>query len=232
MAPAGADAPTLEQLQAHEADELDDLVGHVAQLRERDAALSEDEGELAEEAERIREWVLSAMHDERFADQLLLGQLALLWLELSRAVERKNQDDFEMAVTMVDEAIRRAKRRRERMEFDDSPRDAAKFVLTTLRSVSPNDLAELLGVSPRTIRQWRNTLPARPQVDADRLATLAQVLYDVGPSLTSPHAAVRWFKRPRHQLGGRSPVQVLAKETPAGNESLRVLARSGRGQGA
>lgn len=218
---------SLDEAELHGLDQLGERVGR---LREREHTLASHEGLLTDELAPIRDWVLHAARDENFADELLLGQLALLWFELSDAVENDDQDGFEMAVTMIDEAIRRASRRRQREGFDESPKEAINFVLTALEGASSRELAPVLGVAERTVRGWQRELPERTQIDSERLSTLAQILYDVAPS-TTPRGALRWLNRSLHQLGGRTPIEVLNDGTPQAYEALRVLARSGHGQG-
>jgi len=221
----------VNEIERVENEELAELGNRVDRLRDRDSEVSDESSEFPELLHSIRDWVLQATRDERFADQLLLGQLAILWLEVEDAVARQDQDDFEMAVAMIDEAIRRADRRSMREGFDKSPQRAIEYVLEILPDLSSGELAELFGLSERTVRAWRNALPERPQAEQERLSTLAQVLFDITPS-TTDRGALRWFHRRLYQLGERTPLDLLNEGEPSAYEELRAVARASRGQGA
>lgn len=114
----------------------------------------------------------------------------------------------------------------EQEELDD-PRAAADSVFATLRNVGVGDLSRLLGVSTKTVNAWRAGRPVTR--NADRVVVLAQLLTYLRASMT-PGGLVMWFDAPRHQLGGRTPLELLSENEATAREVLVSLARGARGQ--
>ncbi|MGI8845558.1 MAG: hypothetical protein ACR2HC_05195 [Thermoleophilaceae bacterium] len=61
------------------------------------------------------------------------------------------------------------------------------------------------------------------------MVVLAQLLTHLRASMT-PVGLVMWFDAPRHQLGGRTPLQLLNEHEATAREALMSLARGARGQ--
>lgn len=79
----------------------------------------------------------------------------------------------------------------------------------TRLGLSQETLAQVLGVSARTIVRWEGQTSVPSRLAWDRLERLAEVIRLAeqvfpGPALTS------WFRTPNPALGGRIPVDVLA----------------------
>lgn len=83
-------------------------------------------------------------------------------------------------------------------------------------------LARLVGVSPVTVNRWLTRARTAEGQHAGRLHWLSGVVSDLR-SAYNPLGMQRWFMRPRAQLGGRSPIQVLGTDwDPDGEEAARV----------
>jgi hypothetical protein len=152
-------------------------------------------------------------------------------VELRRAIAADPEatdprGDVELATMKMGDVAYRIARRLEHDELDD-PRAAAASVFATLRGVAAGDLARLLGVSTKTVGAWRSGGPVTR--NADRVVVLAQLLTHLRASMT-PVGLVMWFDAPRHQLGDRTPLQLLDEDGAAAREPLVALARGARAQ--
>lgn len=135
-------------------------------------------------------------------------------------------DELELAALMLGDVARRLGRRLLHDELDD-PQAAAAYVLRTLATVPAADLGRLLGVSAKTIGAWR--AGSRVTRNTDRVVLVAHVITYLRASLT-PAGLVQWFGAPRHQLDGRTPLDVLDGDLAPAREALISLARGARGQ--
>jgi hypothetical protein len=135
--------------------------------------------------------------------------------------------EVELQTLKLRDVVRRIGRRLEHDELDD-PTVAARGVFGTLKDVPVGDLSRLLGVSTKTVNTWKAGGPVTR--NATRVVVLAHLLTYLRASL-SPAGLVLWFDAPRHQLGGRTPLQLLDEDGPAAaREQLVPLARGARGQ--
>lgn len=135
-------------------------------------------------------------------------------------------DRLELAALMLGDVARRLGRRLLHDELDD-PQAAAAYLLRTLPAVPAADLGRLLGVSAKTIGAWR--AGSRVTRNAERVVLVAHVVTYLRASLT-PAGLVQWFSAPRHQLDGRTPLDLLGGDLAPAREALVSLARGARGQ--
>jgi hypothetical protein len=85
-------------------------------------------------------------------------------------------------------------------------------------------LAELVGVSVASLRRYSGDQRPTPDVVAARLHLIARVVAELRGAY-SEVGVRRWFERPRSQLGGRAPDELLSGEwDPDGADAVRVLA--------
>jgi hypothetical protein len=99
--------------------------------------------------------------------------------------------------------------------------DLGRWLPTTTRE----KLAELLGVERRTLSRWQKlTGRAAPP----RLRAVARIVAILRHSWTE-QGIVAWFHRPRRELGGVTPLEVLADDN-FDEQALMSAARSGRSQ--
>lgn len=184
----------------------DDRARWVAELEDRVYALSSALPEGTEDFDARRLWEM--LH------------------ALRRATDAGTDDDLELAALMLGDVARRLGRRLLHDELDD-PRAAADYVLRTLAPVPATDLARLLGVSTKTVGAWRAGRPVTR--NTERVVLVAHVITYLRSSLTAA-GLVQWFAAPRHQLGGRTPLEVLGADLAPAREALISLARGARGQ--
>lgn len=152
-------------------------------------------------------------------------------IELRRAITADveatdERGDVELATMKMRDVVHRLARRLEHTILDD-PQAAARSVFTTLANIGVGDLARLLGVSTKTVNTWKAGGPVTRK--AERVVVLAQLLTYLRSSMT-PVGLVMWFDAPRHQLGGRTPLELLNENEAAARETLVSLARGARGQ--
>jgi hypothetical protein len=86
-------------------------------------------------------------------------------------------------------------------------------------------LGQLLGVSPSSIRRYDGGARSAPDEVAGRLHLLALVVSDLAGAYNE-FGIRRWFTRPRSQLGGSAPADLLigASWDPDGSQALRIRA--------
>ncbi|MBI4421898.1 MAG: hypothetical protein HY560_13825 [Gemmatimonadetes bacterium] len=83
-------------------------------------------------------------------------------------------------------------------------------------------LGRLLGLSPSSVRRYAAGTRRTPDPIADHLHFLALIIGDLAGTYNALGVR-RWFTRHRHQLGGRSPAQILSDDwTPEGSGPLQV----------
>src|SRR5262249_55255535 len=111
----------------------------------------------------------------------------------------------------------------------DDPIVAARYVVTTLGDGDQAALAEILGVDPRTLRTWRTDATVSVRKNPERIVVVAQLVHELLRSFT-PHGTITWFRRPRLQLGGESPLSLLVEDPLSADEPLKQLARGGSAQ--
>jgi transcriptional regulator with XRE-family HTH domain len=93
----------------------------------------------------------------------------------------------------------------------------------SLPGVRQADFAELLGVDPRTIRRWA----AESGHPEHRLQLVARIAAVIKHAWT-PRGMLAWFHRPRRDLGGKAPIDLL--DDPGSERALLSAARSSRNQ--
>jgi hypothetical protein len=158
---------------------------------------------------------------------------------LSRAVELQRAAGSDPDGTDSDWKVKRAardlkdtvhlmERRLSRLGLED-PAGAATFVIDALRSVETQRVAKLLGVSPKTVSQWRGGKVSGIKKAPGRVVFVAQIVRYLQSTWT-PHGILAWFETPRRQLSGKAPLRLIDSENAEAWERLRELARGSRSQ--
>jgi DNA-binding transcriptional regulator YiaG len=113
---------------------------------------------------------------------------------------------------------------------ETSASEIARWLAHCLET-SQASLAELLGVSTRTLQRWVSEADtAQPEGDdARRVRVVARTVNHLRHSLTAP-GVVRWFGLSHPLLDGRRPIDLL--DDPAAAEQLSTLAASVRSHSA
>lgn len=230
-----------EQLQSlrHKAEQVEELVSPQQQTisEQSSGAISK-----AERTKRPADWfsmVENAVLD--LANSLPEGtedydarKLFEFLFELRRAVEddptfEDRLGEVELAKMRMLDVVHRIGRRLQQSQLGD-PQVAVDYISKTLQGISAGQIAELLGVSTKTVSSWasgRST--ARNARNANRLVIVAQLLFYLRASMT-PLGLVMWFSANRDQLGGRTPLELLDEDEASAYEPLVTLARGARGQ--
>jgi hypothetical protein len=134
---------------------------------------------------------------------------------------RKSARDLKDAVSLME-------RRLDRLRLDD-PSQSAAFVLKALQNVESQRVAKLLGVSTKTVSQWRGEKVSTIKKAPERVVLVGQLVRYLQSTWT-PHGIVAWFETPRHLLGDQSPLQLIDSGDMEAWEHLRALARGSRSQ--
>lgn len=117
--------------------------------------------------------------------------------------------------------------------LEDSPLPLQEW--TALRAILGDALlAQLCGISEVSLRRYSGGARVTPDPVAQRLHTLALIAADLRGAYND-YGIRRWFARPRAQLGGRAPGELLATGwTPDSPEvrQLRELAGASTGSPA
>lgn len=102
-------------------------------------------------------------------------------------------------------------------------RELVQRITDHLPGISQQELAELAGVTPRTLRRWA-TSGGSPSDRLLLVAKLVQILHHAW----SPKGVHAWFGRPRPRLEGRRPLELL--DDPGAERVLLAEARGSRNQ--
>ena len=106
---------------------------------------------------------------------------------------------------------------------EDDARALVERLSTWLPRIPQRELARLSGISVRQLQRWTKlggVAPRRLQI-VSRLVALLRLGW-------TPEGVVAWFERPRRDLGGQRPIDVL--DDPVFELDLLEAARRGRAQ--
>jgi transcriptional regulator with XRE-family HTH domain len=132
------------------------------------------------------------------------------------------------AARNLKDAVHLMERRLSRLRLDD-PTEAASSVIKVLQNVEAQRVAKLLGVSPKTVSQWRSGKVSAIKKAPGRVVFVAQIVRYLQSTWT-PHGILAWFETPRQQLAGKAPLQLIDSENAEEWGKLRELARGSRSQ--
>ena len=181
----------------------------------------------------LRDKVLQIARNPQRQKNPLIRDLLDRTLELQRRLEDDvtGQDPEWRVQEIVDDlsdVLSTLEREAEHLLLDD-PVAAARFVVHELGDIEQEQVGEILGVGPRTIRTWKSGSVSEIRKDRARVVLVAQLVYDLRNSMTS-RGVVMWFHRSRPQLGDATPLNLIEQSVPDAYEPLRAIARGGRGQ--
>jgi putative toxin-antitoxin system antitoxin component (TIGR02293 family) len=157
-----------------------------------------------------------------------LGQSLLsALLAGEKGLRADNEDDRRRQVRLALERVRQTLRdvADEAPVAEGAPSKAVVRWLVDALAVPQDEVAKLLGVSPRTLKRWvADHGPAPDGGDETRVRVVARTIAHLRHVYTGP-GAVRWFFRAHPALDGRRPVDLLddALQAPA---LARLAARS------
>lgn len=175
---------------------------------------------------------LVELNDELREDDFGSRALAELRGIIIEAIRDAQEADPERPLDAIDSLLVRAEQLRHivRDAIDghvagvgESSAEAMAGLRELLPSAKLAELAALLGRSQRQVQRWatHEGPPARRLELVAKLAALLQHAWN-------ERGVVYWFMRPRADLGGRKPIDLL--DDPAREEELLAAARRGRAQ--
>jgi putative toxin-antitoxin system antitoxin component (TIGR02293 family) len=97
-------------------------------------------------------------------------------------------------------------------------------VLKESIAIPDSQLADLLGISEKTLSRARAAKGKLDSVASDRLFRVARVIALAIDVLEAEPAAVHWLKRPQIGLGGRVPLAMLTTD-PGRDQVEKLLLR-------
>jgi len=89
--------------------------------------------------------------------------------------------------------------------------------------VGPEEMASLLGISPRTLKRRRESGTLTP-IESERLYRIARLFRRATTVFESEEEARSWLNRPQMRLGGEVPLEIARLE-PGAREAERLLGR-------
>ncbi len=200
-----------------------------------DADASADAGALGTAYQRLEDLVLDLSHDLPEGTQDYAGRKLFEYLvELRRALGLPDAAPLAtssgraaalLVVMQMGDVLRRLERRLTHVQLEGSAQ-AARYVFEVLRELPDADVAGLLGVSARTVGNWRRGGAVRAN---DRVVLVAQLLTYLAGAMTQ-RGLLLWFASPQDALGGRSPCELLAADLAEARRLLVPLVRGARGQ--
>lgn len=105
--------------------------------------------------------------------------------------------------------------------LEDSPLPSREW--SALRAILGDALlARLCGISEVSLRRYTTGMRSTPDPVAQRLHTLALIVADLRGAYND-YGIRRWFQRPRVQLGGRAPENLLAAGWTPDTPDVRQL---------
>lgn len=132
------------------------------------------------------------------------------------------------AVVDLKDATELMGRRLTRLRLD-IPEEAARFVALSLAGVEVGRVAELLGVTTKTVSQWRGGRVESIRKNPGRVVLVAQLVHYLQTSWTA-QGVIAWFNTSFQRLDGMTPLALLERGDEGAWRRLRALARGSRSQ--
>jgi uncharacterized protein (DUF2384 family) len=189
--------------------------------------------EVPEEAWQLVGEVISkldnlAVHRWSAIDPYLQAVFLRGFAQASKALKERNTQGARRSLRLGLERMRHALEQiAEVSKIGDerNPKELVRWLSENL-PVPQQELAELLGVERRKLQRWLQTDGPRPEGDdALRVAVVVRIVNQLRHSFT-PVGVLRWFDRPRAELGGKRPRTLL--KDPSRVPQLMGLATSVR----
>jgi transcriptional regulator with XRE-family HTH domain len=191
-------------------------------------------GATAEAYQRLEDLVLDLSHDLPEGTQDYAGRKLFEYLvELRRALGLPTGGQLHtpqgraaalLVLMKIGDVLRRLERRLEHAQLEDAG-EAAHYVFRVLADLPDADVARLLGISARTVGNWRRGGVVRAN---DRVVLVAQLLTYLEGSMTQ-RGLLLWFASEQDVLR-RSACELLAGDLGEARRLLVPLARGARGQ--
>lgn len=221
---------------AQELKELDETIRSGMDLLRKQADLLREQPD-AVDAEQMNTLVGNAETaaltlNDRLPPYLDDGALAEIRGILIGALRKVREEDNRQPLDVLDDFLVRAESIRhilrdsldDELPVDENDANAVLTqIVTWLPGVRKKEIPELIGVDPRTMQRW-----AKEGVRTPRRLFLVAKLANLLKDAWTPEGVVAWFRRPRHDLDGKTPLEVL--DDPNYERSLIDAVREGRAQ--
>lgn len=166
--------------------------------------------------------------EARFVDPYLFSALLQGVLRSLRAVAELAGSKQKREIRIGFEQIRQALRDIDEVvpvRGDKNVKDVARWLVSAIEDVPQSEIAEVLGIDPRTLQRWVSVDdPASPRAEqAMRLRVMARLVNDLRHVLTGP-GVIRWFLSTQTNLGRKKPADLLDRP-----DAVRLLLRAASG---
>lgn len=224
---AVADRARLENLEVEIADLVKFFVAEVSKAAGTDEVDESFVNRFRDTANRLIE-LNDELHEEDFDPRLVAEFRGII----INALKDVSEADEERPLDTIDSLLIHAEQLRHlvRDALDGhvgGVGQSAKVVMESLRETLPSirqvELAALLGRSQRQVQRWATQETSAPR----RLELVARIAALLRHSWTE-EGVVAWFFRPRADLDGKKPVDLL--DDAAHEPDLMMAARRGRAQ--
>jgi transcriptional regulator with XRE-family HTH domain len=183
--------------------------------------------------EHLRSEIFEVARSPAWRDHDLTVELLLTLEDLRRAID--NDPDAldegwhaRMAMQLMRVVVQSMLRQIDHQMIDD-PVAAAKLVIDEFRRIEAHEVARLLGVTTKSVSNWRRGRVEQIKRNPARISLIGQLVYELRGGAT-PRGVLMWFDRSREQLGGRTPRELIDADVAQAAPVLQSLARGGRGQ--
>jgi uncharacterized protein (DUF2384 family) len=207
-------------------DELSDLQLVLEAAVQRDALDHESVKRLHDTAEQVAGRVnadLPMQVDADARDEIRRRLIDMLTLSIDDGAPLDLADRALIEAEAVRHVLRDLLQEQSPVGLRDA-KETVRLLEDWLPGLAVNQLAELAGMSTRQLQRRRQD----GGVSSHRLQMFARLAAILRFSWTD-QGVYAWFHRPRLELGGRPPIELL--EDPASERDLMFLARAGRVQG-
>lgn len=183
--------------------------------------------------ERTRADVMDIARSPVWRDHALTTELLLTLEEMRSAIDDDpdaldEEWDVRAAMQIMRVVVQAMVRHLDHKAIDD-PVYAAKLAIDVFRDLEVGEVARLLGVSTKTVANWRRGRVEQIKRNPARIALIGQLVYELRGGRT-PRGVLLWFDAPRGQIGGRTPRELIDADVGEAARKLIPLARGGRAQ--
>jgi len=219
-------SPEAERLQALDI-ELERWKDYILSIGDiRDSEVDQAYGKRFGETEKRLLALNEKLHPEDFDPEALaeFRDIMLKWIAAAHDFDEDQPLDTVDTYLVHAEAMRHLVRDALDVHVEGASRDA-QAIVDQLRTWLPNttqaEIARLVGISDRQFHRWKKTGGKPPR----RLTLVARLVALLRRSWTE-EGVVAWFHRPRRELDGKKPFEVL--DDPGYERLLLTAVRQGR----
>lgn len=183
--------------------------------------------------EHLRSEIVEVARSPAWRDHDLTVELLLTLEDLRRAIEADpdalDEQWHARAAMQIMRVVVMAMLRQIDHHAIDDPVFAARLVIKEFERIETREVARLLGVTPKSVDNWRRGRVEQIKRNPARISLIGQLVYELRRG-TTPRGVLLWFDAPREQLRGRTPRELLDADVADAARRLIPLARGGRAQ--